>query len=74
MNRVLIMAGGTGGPVFPALAAARAAEAKAVPPLDSIFSDVFEEMPDYLKVQRDFALHHYSSRGEGVNDKGEFPL
>jgi len=56
------------------LAAARAAGAKGVPPLDSVFGDVFEEMPAHLKVQRDFALHHYSSRGEGVNDKGEFPL
>ena len=56
------------------MAAAKEAEAKPVPPLDSIFSDVFAETPAHLRAQSDFAVGHYSSRGEGVNEKGEFPL
>lgn len=56
------------------LKAAREAEAKPVPPLDTIFSDVYADQPPHLKQQSDFAVGHYSSRGEGVNEKGEFPL
>ena len=56
------------------LTAARAAEAKPVPVLTSVFEDVFEETPAHLKKQSAFCVDHYSSRGEGVNEKGEFPL
>ena len=56
------------------MAAAKEAEAKPVPPLDSIFGDVYAEIPAHLRAQSDFAVGHYSSRGEGVNEKGEFPL
>ena len=56
------------------LAAARAAESKPVPMLTSVFEDVFEGMPKHLERQSEFCVDHYSSRGEGVNEKGEFPL
>lgn len=56
------------------LRAAKAAEAKTRPPLETVFSDVYAEMPAHLRAQRDWCIHHYSSRGEGVNEKGEFPL
>ena len=56
------------------MAAAKEAEAKPVPSLDTIFTDVYAEAPPHLRAQSDFAIGHYSSRGEGVNEKGEFPL
>jgi TPP-dependent pyruvate/acetoin dehydrogenase alpha subunit len=56
------------------LAAAKTAEAKPKPPLETIFNDVFETMPAHLRAQADFCIGHYSSRGEGVDEKGEFPL
>ncbi|MCH2100795.1 MAG: thiamine pyrophosphate-dependent dehydrogenase E1 component subunit alpha [Planctomycetes bacterium] len=56
------------------MAAAKEAEAKPVPSLDTIFTDVYAEVPPHLHAQSDFAIGHYSSRGEGVNEKGEFPL
>jgi len=56
------------------MAAAKESEAKPVPPLDTIFTDVFEDQPQHLRTQADYAVGHYSSRGEGVNEKGEFPL
>lgn len=56
------------------MAAAKEAEAKPVPALDSIFTDVYADVPPHLRAQSSFAIGHYSSRGEGVNEKGEFPL
>ncbi len=56
------------------MAAAKISMAKSVPSLETIFSDVFEIMPKHLRKQAEFCIGHYSSRGEGVNDKGEFPL
>ena len=55
-------------------AAAKAAGAKGRPALDTIFGDVYESMPAHLAAQRDWCISHYSSRGEGVNEEGEFPL
>ena len=54
--------------------AAKTSMAKPVPSLETVFSDVFEIMPKHLRKQADFCIGHYSSRGEGVNEKGEFPL
>ena len=54
--------------------AAKTSMAKPVPSLETVFSDVFEIMPKHLRNQADFCIGHYSSRGEGVNEKGEFPL
>ncbi|HJM39265.1 MAG TPA: thiamine pyrophosphate-dependent enzyme [Planctomycetota bacterium] len=54
--------------------AAKAAFAKSRPPLDTIFSDVYAEIPKHVADQRDWCIGHYSSRGEGVDEKGEFPL
>jgi 2-oxoisovalerate dehydrogenase E1 component alpha subunit len=56
------------------MAAAKTSMAKSSPSLETIFSDVFEEMPKHLRTQADFCVGHYSSRGEGVDEKGEFPL
>ena len=55
-------------------AAAKAAGAKGRPALDTIFTDVYETMPKHLSAQKDWCISHYSSRGEGVNEEGEFPL
>ncbi|RMH02854.1 MAG: hypothetical protein D6702_07620 [Planctomycetota bacterium] len=55
-------------------AAARAAAGKGRPALDTIFSDVYAELPPHLRAQQDWCIRHYSSRGEGVDEKGEFPL
>lgn len=55
-------------------AAARAAAAKGRPALDTIFTDVYEATPAHLAAQRDACISHYSSRGEGVDEQGEFPL
>ncbi|MCH2112515.1 MAG: thiamine pyrophosphate-dependent dehydrogenase E1 component subunit alpha [Planctomycetes bacterium] len=55
-------------------AAAKAAEAKGRPALDTVFTDVYEDIPDHLRTQRDWCVGHYSSRGEAVNEEGEFPL
>ncbi len=56
------------------LAASRVAAAKPKPALETIFNDVFETMPKHLRTQADWCIGHYSSRGEGVDEKGEFPL
>ncbi|TAH39712.1 MAG: hypothetical protein EYC70_02680 [Planctomycetota bacterium] len=56
------------------LEAAKAAEAKTRPPLETVFTDVYQDMPEHIRAQREWCIHHYSSRGEGVNEKGEFPL
>ncbi len=55
-------------------AAARAAAAKPRPSLDTLFGDVYAEIPPQLARQRDACISHHASRGEGVSDKGEFPL
>ena len=55
-------------------AAARAAEAKPRPGLETIFTDVYADLPPHLAIQRDWCIEHYASRGEGVDEKGEFPL
>lgn len=55
-------------------AAAKAAEAKQRPSLDTIFGDVLADMPPHLQRQMDDCIQHHSSRGEGVDEKGEFPL
>lgn len=56
------------------LAAAQAAEAKKRPGLATIFSDVYAEMPPHLAAQKEFCVRHFTTRGEGVDEKGEFPL
>lgn len=55
-------------------AAIKAAEAKARPGLETVFTDVYAEMPPQLQLQRDACIRHYSSRDEEVDEKGEFPL
>lgn len=56
------------------LAAASAAETKKRPGLATIFSDVFAELPPHLARQQAECVHHHTTRGEGVDEKGEFPL
>jgi 2-oxoisovalerate dehydrogenase E1 component alpha subunit len=56
------------------LAAAAAAEAKKRPGLPTIFSDVYAELPPHLAAQREYLVQHHATRGEGVDEKGEFPL
>lgn len=56
------------------MAASKAAAAKARPALETIFTDVYADVPPHLQRQRDWCIHHHASRGEGVDEKGEFPL
>lgn len=56
------------------MAAAAAAEKKPRPGLTTIFSDVFAEVPPHLAAQREACIRHFTTRGEGVDEKGEFPL
>ena len=56
------------------LAAAKKAETLPNPPLETIFTDVYEELPSHLKNQSRDCIDHHASRGEGVNEMGEFPL
>ncbi len=54
--------------------AAKASAAKGRPALDTVFSDVYQTTPKHIAQQRDWCIRHHSSRGEEVNEKGEFPL
>ncbi len=56
------------------LAGAAAAEKKPRPGLTTVFTDVYAEMPPHLAAQRDACIQHFTTRGEGVDEKGEFPL
>jgi len=56
-----------------AQAAGQAAEAPR-PGLETIFTEVYAEMPAHLRNQRDACIQHHASRGEDVDEKGEFPL
>lgn len=53
---------------------AKISEAKPRPGLETIFSDVYQELPPHLVVQRDWIIDHFASRDEDVDEKGEFPL
>ncbi len=52
----------------------KVSEAKPRPPLATIFTDVYAEMPRHLERQMEECIHHHATRGEGVDEKGEFPL
>ena len=56
------------------LAAAKKAETLPSPPLETIFTDVYEDLPPHLQAQSQDCIEHHASRGEGVNEIGEFPL
>ncbi|MFQ5748478.1 MAG: thiamine pyrophosphate-dependent dehydrogenase E1 component subunit alpha, partial [Planctomycetota bacterium] len=54
--------------------AAQQAEEAPRPGLETIFTEVYAETPAHLRNQRDACIQHHASRGEDVDDKGEFPL
>ena len=56
------------------LASAKNADPVAPPSLETIFTDVYEDVPGHLRDQSDACIEHHASRGEGVNEMGEFPL
>ena len=55
-------------------AAAKAAEATAKPGLETIFSDVYEEVPAHIRAQGEFLFDLSKRRGEAADGDGEFPL
>ena len=55
-------------------AAAKAAEATAKPGLETIFSDVYEEVPAHIRAQGAFLFDLSKRRGEAAAGDGEFPL
>jgi len=56
------------------MAAAKQAESKSRPPLGSIFSDVYAQMPAHIEQQMHQCIQHFAQRDEAVDEKGEFPL
>jgi len=54
--------------------AAKAAEATAAPGLETIFSDVFAEVPNHIRKQGEFLFDLSQRRGEADAGDGEFPL
>jgi TPP-dependent pyruvate/acetoin dehydrogenase alpha subunit len=54
--------------------AVKASSEVAAPTLDSIFSDVLDEMPGHLAAQRDHAVAFQERAGAFEGPSGEFPL
>ena len=55
-------------------AAAKTAEKTAMPGLETIFSDVYAEVPDHIRKQGEFLFDLSKRRGEAHGGDGEFPL
>jgi TPP-dependent pyruvate/acetoin dehydrogenase alpha subunit len=55
-------------------AAAKIAEAEVAPGLETIFSDVYESLPDHLRAQGEAAFDLSCRKGEAAAGDGEFPL
>ena len=55
-------------------AAVREAEATAAPGLETIFSDVYAELPSHLRRQGEFLFDLARRRGDAVAGDGSFPL
>lgn len=55
-------------------AAAKIAEAEEAPGLETIFSDVYESLPDHLRAQGQAAFDLSRRKGEAAAGDGEFPL
>lgn len=55
-------------------AAAKEAEATAQPPLETIFSDVYQELPDHIRRQGEAAFDLAAKKGEAASGDGAFPL
>ncbi|HED66624.1 MAG TPA: thiamine pyrophosphate-dependent dehydrogenase E1 component subunit alpha [Planctomycetes bacterium] len=54
--------------------AARTAEAVGPPPLETIFSDVYAELPKHLRAQGQAAFDLARRKGDAMAGDGEFPL
>ena len=54
--------------------AADAAQATAAPSLDTIFSDVYAEIPDHIRAQGEAAFDLLRRKGDAAGGDGEFPL
>ena len=54
--------------------AAKAAQATAAPGLETIFSDVYEDVPSHLRTQGEYLFDLAKRRGEAAAGDGEFPL
>lgn len=55
-------------------AAAKEAEAEAPPGLETIFSDVFESLPDHLRKQGEAVFDLARRKGDAAAGEGAFPL
>jgi len=54
--------------------AAHAAEKTAAPGLETIFSDVYADLPDHLRAQGEAAFDLARRKGDAIAGDGEFPL
>ena len=54
--------------------AADAAQATPGPGLETIFSDVYEEVPDHIRAQGEAAFDLLQRKGDAAGGDGEFPL
>ena len=54
--------------------AADAAQATPAPKLETIFSDVYEEVPDHIRAQGAAAFDLLRRKGDAAGGDGEFPL
>ena len=55
-------------------AAAKTAESTDTPGLETIFSDVYAEVPDHIRTQGEFLFDLTKRRGDAASGGGEFPL
>jgi TPP-dependent pyruvate/acetoin dehydrogenase alpha subunit len=55
-------------------AAAREAEAMPPPALETIFSDVYADVPAHLRMQGQAAFDLATRKGDAAAGDGEFPL
>ena len=55
-------------------AAARTAEGTPRPALETIFSDVYEDVPDHVRRQGEAAFDLARRKGDAAAGDGEFPL
>ena len=54
--------------------AAKTAESTDTPGLETIFSDVYAEVPDHIRTQGEFLFDLTKRRGDAASGGGEFPL
>ncbi len=55
-------------------AAAKAAQEVGPPPLETVFSDIYAEVPAHIRAQGQAAFDLAARKGDAQSGGGEFPL